>query len=878
MASASTGWSCVHSASVVSQTNTTATIRVTCYWQNKSWNYDINYVSAWVYCNGSSYKVKNNSSLNAPSNSGKYSLGSHDFTINKTTATQSISCYGKITSNSSYVSGTKTSSSTKVSVSAKPHYTVSYNANGGSGAPGSQTKWYGTNLTLSSTRPTRTGYSFAGWATSASGSVAYQPGSTYSSNASITLYAKWTANTYTVSYNANGGSGAPGSQTKTYGVNLTLSSTKPTRTNYNFLGWSTSASGSVAYQPGGTYSSNSGITLYAVWSLAYTGPRISGFTVSRCNSDGTANEAGTYIKTSFSWSTDRDVTRIGSEWRYDGNTSWTAYQTISASGKSGTVSKVLGGGWDIEKTYNFRVYVEDSAGKTYSTSLTIGSIKFPIDVKSGGTGIAFGKVAESANIADFGWRANFNEIIDAKKYIKATGGTYVHVATGGSGRNGYVLVASITLTGTYMNSPIGFTVAQRGTDLYNLEISFNNASTAAGTTLRRFVWYGRANSPSAYLAQNGSDPTWNLFIQKTESYDSIGIVSYIRNQEYMSLVNIEWSNEHFDTMPVINYKTASFGGYLPSNITQTLSSLHCGNSNAYGNYTNQWLGYYRASDGARVGWIGANSTNDMYFSAERGSFRFTGGKLIIPNTGESYTGGLHALRTDGNWTYLIGLSGSNNLNVGTGSLDSYAYGNTNIYSLRGSIMLAVDTSGSGQIKLTDRDDQYGAFFSPVSSGYICLGNSNNRFYGIYLSHSPNVSSDKRIKNNIIPISKGLKNRENIFEQLFDLLKPVSFSLNNDKSNKTHIGFVAQDVSNALNSLEVKEDNFELIDHIFFTDEETGEKKDEYGLRYEEFIALNTHMIQKANTIIQSQQKEIDDLKKQVQELQELVFSLLNKSK
>ena len=323
----------------------------------------------------------------------------------------------------------------------------------------------------------------------------------------------------------------------------------------------------------------------------------------------------------------------------------------------------------------------------------------------------------------------------------------------------------------------------------------------------------------------------------------------------------------------------AFRVYIGSGNTEFFRPIYCTGNNMVvrsGNQnttiTNNWIGFYRASDGGRVGWMGANSTNDMYFSAERGSFRFVGGKLIIPNTGGGYAGGLHALRTDGNWTYLIGLSSGNNLNVGTGSLDSYAYGNTNIYSLRGYIMLAVDTSGSGQIRLTDRDDQYGAFFSPVSSGYICLGNSNNRFYGIYLSHSPNVSSDKRIKNNIIPISKGLKSRENIFEQLFDLLKPVSFSLSNDKSNKTHIGFVAQDVSNALSSLGVKEDNFELIDHMFFTDEETGEEKDEYGLRYEEFIALNTHMIQKANTTIQSQQKEIDDLKKQVQDLQELVLS------
>ena len=122
-------------------------------------------------------------------------------------------------------------------------YSVKYNANGGDGAPSSQTKTYGTNLTLSSTKPTRTGHTFQGWGTSASDtSVDYAAGATYSKNAAITLYAIWKANTYTISYNANGGSGAPGNQTKTYGVTLTLSTTVPTRANYEFKGWATSAS------------------------------------------------------------------------------------------------------------------------------------------------------------------------------------------------------------------------------------------------------------------------------------------------------------------------------------------------------------------------------------------------------------------------------------------------------------------------------------------------------------------------------------------------------------------------------------------------------------------------------------------------------------
>ena len=153
-------------------------------------------------------------------------------------------------------------------------YTISYNANGGTGAPSSQTKYYGTTLTLSSAKPYRTGYTFKGWALYASStSPLYQPGDDYNYNISRTLYAVWEKDappaptTYTVSYSANGGSGAPSSQTKTKDIALTLSGTKPTRSGYTFLGWATSSSAtSASYQPGGSYTANASVTLYAVWS------------------------------------------------------------------------------------------------------------------------------------------------------------------------------------------------------------------------------------------------------------------------------------------------------------------------------------------------------------------------------------------------------------------------------------------------------------------------------------------------------------------------------------------------------------------------------------------------------------------------------------
>ena len=352
-------------------------------------------------------------------------IASGTYTISKGTSSRSVPIYLSfaMTFTWSGTSGSTKTASGTVTLAAKTSYTISYNANGGSGAPSSQTKWYDTSLTLSSTKPTRTGYTFKTWNTNSSGTgTSYSPGATYTGNAALTLYAIWTANTYTVSYNANGGSGAPSSQTKTYGVNLTLSSTKPTRTNYNFLGWSTSASGSVVYAAGATYTNNSAVTLYAVWQLAYVKPRITSFSARRCESDGTVSETGTYLKVAFSWATDYTVSAVVIQYKVQTGSSWTN-TTVTASGTSGSVSQIIGsGGISIETSYHVRAYVSDSGGTTYSTTASIGTTKFPIDVKSGGTGVAIGKVSEK-DAFEVGMASYFN---DETTMNKSSGDTFYH--------------------------------------------------------------------------------------------------------------------------------------------------------------------------------------------------------------------------------------------------------------------------------------------------------------------------------------------------------------------------------------------------------------------------------------------------------------------
>lgn len=87
-----------------------------------------------------------------------------------------------------------------------PNYTIMYNANNGSGAPSSQTKVQNVDVTLSTTVPTRSGYQFAGWNTSANGSgTSYAAGAVYSENSNVTLYAQWKPNVVTIKFNINGG-------------------------------------------------------------------------------------------------------------------------------------------------------------------------------------------------------------------------------------------------------------------------------------------------------------------------------------------------------------------------------------------------------------------------------------------------------------------------------------------------------------------------------------------------------------------------------------------------------------------------------------------------------------------------------------------------
>lgn len=156
------------------------------------------------------------------------------------------------------------------------HYSITFNTNGGSGGPSNKSgtmydvpldsafviSWTGS--------PSRTGYNFLGWSTSSSAtSASYSNSYTFhaeSTSVSVTLYAVWQKKTYTVSYRpGTSGTGSNYSQTKTYGVTLTLRGATYTRSGYTQVGWTTTDGGTKVYDLSASYTANAAITLYPVW-------------------------------------------------------------------------------------------------------------------------------------------------------------------------------------------------------------------------------------------------------------------------------------------------------------------------------------------------------------------------------------------------------------------------------------------------------------------------------------------------------------------------------------------------------------------------------------------------------------------------------------
>ena len=203
-------------------------------------------------------------------------------------------------------------------------YTVTFNANGGTGSMSNESS--SASEALSVNTFSYSGYTFSGWNTQANGNgTLYADGASYGFNSSVTLYAQWTADVYTVTFSSNGGTGSMPGESSTSPE--ALSTNTFARTGYTFSGWTTQANGGgTAYAGGASYAFSSNATLYAQWTASYS--------VTFSANGGTGSMAAETSSTSENLSTNA-FTRSGYSfvnWNSAANGSGTSYSNGATYG------------------------------------------------------------------------------------------------------------------------------------------------------------------------------------------------------------------------------------------------------------------------------------------------------------------------------------------------------------------------------------------------------------------------------------------------------------------------------------------------------------------------------------------------------------------
>lgn len=561
-------------------------------------------------------------------------------------------------------SGESVYGSYTLTVPAKTHYTVSYNANSGSGAPSAQTKWHGETLTLSSTKPTRTGYTFLGWSTSSTAtSATYAAGGSYTANAAAVLYAVWRINTWTVAYSANGGTGAPASQTKTYGQTLTLSSTRPARSGYTFLGWSTNATGTgTAYAPGGSYTANAAATLYAVWVAV----QVTSLSAYRSDSAGTRSDSGTYGHLSAGWKAMGTiagtvaVTATANDASVTSSLSNRSGSKTATDDLSNTSVGTFGGSYAqdvavrVSVTATLTVSYGGSSRSVSATRVaTIPKVFRLLDALHGGTGLAIGAIATLANTFEVALQTVFQNVVEVAQGNITRDGTYTEPTNGdhqirlvdGSRR-----ILSYIGAHKTANSPNNFlrltAYGPSGSNRANLYIS---ASDTAGYLSTDCVWAnGIVSDTSAHVIRdtrfdrdgaNPSSDVWSsVFCFRDKDDEYLGYLQAYQLTNGATGLNLQVYAEGTDG--------TQYGNYIRLSVDK-----NGGNAYAVGDAAK-----FRSA-------IGAVSTT-TYETVTSDS---TGTGVVTAKSGFSvYTaGGLNrAYKRNGVATVYLGFKTTNALNAG----------------------------------------------------------------------------------------------------------------------------------------------------------------------------------------------------------------------
>lgn len=578
---------------------------------------------------------------------------------------------------------------------------VTFNSMGGTDVTSGTTTTGGT-LTAP-TSPTKTGYSFSGWATTENGSIISFPYS-HGQTSAFTLFAIWSANSLTITYNSKGGTDVTNGTTVT-GGSISVAPTAPTKTGYTFAGWSATDGGpavTFAYIHGKT----ADFTMYALWTaINYT------VTYSLNGGSGTApTETTKTIGQTFS------VASIGSSsksgYTFGGWSDGTStYQAGTNNYTVGSSNVVLTAQWNLAVyvvTYNSNGGT--GTGSRTSENYTYGAtaITLPSIGNLARTGYSFGGWSTSSGVSATPISGTYTPTGSITLYAVWNPVTYTitfNSSGGGTAPN------SVTYTtgGTTVTLPSVGSMAKTGYDFSGW------ATTANGTAL--------SNSGYTVSADTTLYAKWTI-MTITYSYNKGSAVSGTSiptggNANFASFITLD--------TPAASYVDGSttyvFLGWNDGSSTYQSGASYLVNQTTPITFTAQWVAIYGVRYTLNGGTFAAGDS-EKDSQCTLGDFYCTNNQVITANAAPTRTGYTFAgWKDQSNATVSEGASWT----ITGSSYLAYAHWNPVAYTV------TYDSDG-GSAAPTDTDKNIGQLVTVASgvtkTGYTFSGwQSNGIDYG-----------------------------------------------------------------------------------------------------------------------------------------------------
>lgn len=264
--------------------------------------------------------------------------------------------------------------------------------------------------------------------------------------------------------------------------------------------------------------------------------------------------------------------------------------------------------------------------------------------------------------------------------VKALQGVNVHTADGGSGTEGYMHIAQFKITTNYQNQPIKLRITQRSRS-GEIDICF-----AGGTTSDPALTYiNRTGTTIGYIHKSATS-TWDLYIQKSESYDSIDVVGFEKGM-YQKGITVTWKSATVTSLPsgtvTATLKEANSnallttGGTMTGELTMGTNAIKGTNGafmlKDYGNGNVALSGSKTSSGTAGELYLGYNGTNSttskirlctsLYNSDGAGAIVSNTGDFNLVNDGNAFKSGGTAIfkGSDSGHVYVSSKKGAGNI-------------------------------------------------------------------------------------------------------------------------------------------------------------------------------------------------------------------------